>query len=333
MPVIAKSHVFPLPPEGLQCCATSYTSSRTEHHSVRDGLTLIFTHGLGGHKEQWDLTISKLLDLDTNSGQNGICEIWAVDFPNHGEAAVVNRPALSTRKSICSTMDYGIMLRHFLSSSHVSGRRLVGIAHSGSATAWVLASRNYKLPLEGMILVEPTLILPPLSPEDPRVVRGIANEKGVVARRDRWSSRDELASYLSVRHPWRKWDSRIFQIYLDHAFMTVETDDGASYVTPKLSKKEEAPLYLAECHSMPGSELAAICAQMPVHTIFAEYPEFISPTAKAQICDASEGRKMASIRTIKGAGHLVPQEKPVELAVMLCDILQLFMSLQMKAVL
>ncbi|KAH7927430.1 alpha/beta-hydrolase [Leucogyrophana mollusca] len=322
-----ESHVFPLPPHGFFCCAHRYVPST----ATTNGLTLVFTHGLGGHKELWVPTIEKLLQLSSEE-KYAIREVWALDFTNHGEAAIHNRTALAKWGAVCTTMDFADMLRYFLATPFVTGHRLVAIAHSGSSTSWVLANRALgKLPLVGLILVEPTLMFPGMPPDDHRVIHGNANVKGVLSRRDRWKDREATLKYLSSRHPWKKWDPRVLQQHLDHGFMTV-SDGNESYVTPTLTKEEEAPLYLCESHIIPPSELGRICLQIPVHIVWAEYPEFISPLAKEEIIDAA-GRRAASVRTISGAGHLVPQEKPDKLASFIHDILASLASLPLKAAL
>ncbi|KAH7912724.1 Alpha/Beta hydrolase protein [Hygrophoropsis aurantiaca] len=294
-----ESHVFPLPPHSLLCCAHRYVPSTTKS----DGLTLIFTHGLGGHKELWTPTIEKLLQLSSNANY-ALREIWALDFTNHGQAAIHNRVALAKRNMVCTTMDYADMLRHFLATSFVKNHNIIVIAHSGSSTSWVFANRTAgRLPLTALILVEPTLMFPGMAPDDHRITRGNANVKGVLTRRDRWKDRESTLKYLSVRHPWKKWDPRVLQLHLDHGFMTVSADPE-TYFTPTLTKEEEAPLYLCESHIIQPSDLGKICSQMPVHVVWAEHPEFISPLAKEEILDAAE-RKTASVRTLPGAGHLV----------------------------
>jgi len=60
-----------------------------------DALTLIFSHGTSFHKEQWEPLIDDLLKRIEKGGQKvKIREIWTIDCPNHGEAAVVNEEAL-----------------------------------------------------------------------------------------------------------------------------------------------------------------------------------------------------------------------------------------------
>lgn len=57
-----------------------------------DALTLIFAHGTGYHKEQWEPTVLDLLNMARNDLL--IREIWSVDCPNHGDSAIVNENTL-----------------------------------------------------------------------------------------------------------------------------------------------------------------------------------------------------------------------------------------------
>lgn len=109
-------HEFPLPATiagadvPLKCTALRYPVSQS-------GLTLIFTHGVSGRtsegvipystfnlsprhpdKEQYHTTITRLLSLRDKATYD-IREIWSIDFPNHGEAATLNRRLLDEHKA------------------------------------------------------------------------------------------------------------------------------------------------------------------------------------------------------------------------------------------
>lgn len=54
-------------------------------------LTLILTHCVGAHKEQWEITLAKLFALTQSAGQQklSIREAWSIDNPNHGESGAI----------------------------------------------------------------------------------------------------------------------------------------------------------------------------------------------------------------------------------------------------
>lgn len=70
---------------------------RTANYDVTpssDAFTLIFAHGTGFHKEQWEPTLSDLWDHVGRQSGVTIREAWSVDCPNHGDAAVLNEKTL-----------------------------------------------------------------------------------------------------------------------------------------------------------------------------------------------------------------------------------------------
>ncbi|KAF8835770.1 hypothetical protein BDN67DRAFT_937612 [Paxillus ammoniavirescens] len=335
----SERHVLPLSatlggvPVALRCSALRYPVSRR-------GITLLFTHGISGHKEEYHTVITTLLKI-YDTAKYDIREIWSIDFPNHGETATLNRPVLEEHKErgvregfngTCTTLDCAIYLNAFLSSPALRGHSVVGMAHSGSCTVWVHAltkfagTSSHKHP-HALILLEPTLMFPSLSPTDPRSIHGAANVRGALAKRDKWSSRADARRWLigNGKGLWAKWDKNALDLFVEYAFEDVSSSEG-SYTTPTLRKDEESSLYPCLAHTIEPSQLATVCSALNidgkqgVHVLWAEVEEFISKTAKADIVDAAEHR-ITTQHTIKGAGHLVPQEAPDELADALNEVL------------
>ncbi|KAG0697843.1 Alpha/Beta hydrolase protein [Suillus ampliporus] len=314
-------------PVELKCSTLYYPVS-----SAKDGLTLVFTHGIAGHKEQYDPTITRLLSHDQTRA--AIRDVWVLDFPNHGQTALHNRPVLDARKAggkgVCTTADFALYLQAFLSSPLLKTNSVVGIAHSGSCTLWIfaLASTNPCPTPFALIMVEPTLMFPSLSSTDPRSIHGAANVRRSLAKRDRWSNRETLMKWLvGGKGVWRKWDERVLSTYVRYGFEEVDESAGAgkSYVTPTLRKDEESPLYACLSHTVEPEALGRVCrvvgeAGRGVHVVWAEFEEFVSKAVREEILDAAENR-VVSQRIIKGAGHLVPQEKPDRLGDAFIEIL------------
>jgi hypothetical protein len=96
MTIASQSYVFdPRPNHPLLVTAKRYWLTNSRYLNDPDALTLIFTHGTGFHKEQWEPTIDDLNALladDSNSVK--VREMWSIDAPNHGDAAVLNEKAL-----------------------------------------------------------------------------------------------------------------------------------------------------------------------------------------------------------------------------------------------
>lgn len=317
-------------PVELKCSTLYYPVS-----CAKDGLTLVFTHGLASHKEQYDPTIARLLSHAQTRAT--IRDIWVLDLPNHGQTALLNRPVLDARKAagkaMCTTKDFALYLRAFLSTPSLKSSTVVGVAHSGSCTLWIFALTSMPPSLTpfALIMVEPTLMFPSLTPTDPRSIHGAANVRGSLAKRDRWMDREALTRWLvGGKGVWRKWDKRVLSGYVRYGFEEAnESDLGTgkkkSYVTPTLRKDEESPLYACLSHTVEPESLGRACraveeAGRGVHVIWADFEEFVSKAAKKEILDAAEHR-VVSQRIIKGAGHLIPQEKPDEFGEALVEIL------------
>ncbi|KAH0826887.1 Alpha/Beta hydrolase protein [Lanmaoa asiatica] len=319
----------------LKCSALRYSVSQ-------GGVTLILTHGISGYKELYHTTITRLLSLKDTTYD--IREIWSIDFPNHGEAATLNRRLLDEHKvngerqgfdGTCTTMDFAAYLHAFLALPRFRGHNVVGMGHSGSCTVWVHALTKFAhVQLNALILLEPTLMFPFMSPTDPRMIHGAANVRGALAKRDTWPSRTELKRWLTTngKSIWNRWDPRVLDLYVEHAFEEVVRPEGqGSHITPRLRKDEEASLYTCLAHTIEPSQLAAVCTALNgvgkrgVHIIWAEFEEFISKTAKADILDAAEHR-IATQRTVMGSGHLVPHLKPDALGDAIHEVLGLIGS-------
>jgi hypothetical protein len=72
------------------------TKRHVAANAPQDGLTLLFTHGTGFHKECWEPAIQHLYDSTQGHGSVKIRECWTIDAPNHGESAVLNEKTLRT---------------------------------------------------------------------------------------------------------------------------------------------------------------------------------------------------------------------------------------------
>ncbi|KAI6100606.1 hypothetical protein F5141DRAFT_308717 [Pisolithus sp. B1] len=190
----------------VRCAALRYPVSKS-----KQGLTLVLTHGLSSHKESYHPTIAHLLRMNATGNRyiNMIREIWSIDMPNHGESAVLNRAYLEDRQERgrkegwdgkCTTMDFTSYLNAFLSIPQLQGHRVVGVAHSGSSTPWtnvftLFKRRSHPHPF-ALLFIEPVIMFPGMSSNDPRVAHSNANMRGSLAKRDKWSSRAEAKRWL-----------------------------------------------------------------------------------------------------------------------------------------
>jgi hydroxymethylglutaryl-CoA lyase len=71
------------------------TANRYPFSEDSEGLTLVFAHGTGFHKEQWEPTIEDLKKLlEDDRAVTKIREVWSIEAPNHGDSAILNEEVL-----------------------------------------------------------------------------------------------------------------------------------------------------------------------------------------------------------------------------------------------
>ncbi|KAG2753482.1 hypothetical protein P692DRAFT_20828975 [Suillus brevipes Sb2] len=149
---------------------------------------------------------------------------------------------------MCTTKDFALYLRAFLSTPSLESNTVVGIAHSGSCTLWIFALTSMPPSLTpfALIMVEPTLMFPSLTPTDPRSIHGAANVRGSLAKHDRWTDMEALT---------RKWDKRVLSGYVRYGFEEAnESDLGTGK-----KKNEESPLYACSSHTVEPESLGCVC--------------------------------------------------------------------------
>jgi hypothetical protein len=89
-----ESFIFdPRPYYPLLATANRYLRSDSLHSNDPDALTLVFVHATGFHKEIWEPTMEDLYSFAERS-ELKIREMWSIDAPNHGEAAILNEKSL-----------------------------------------------------------------------------------------------------------------------------------------------------------------------------------------------------------------------------------------------
>jgi hypothetical protein len=90
----------------------------TPELSKPNGLTLLCVHGAGTRKyhpsffsapncsrtdkEQWEPTVKQIfLQAKTITSEFILRDVWSVDWPSHGEGAIINEAALKNRPAFC----------------------------------------------------------------------------------------------------------------------------------------------------------------------------------------------------------------------------------------
>ncbi|KAJ6607605.1 Alpha/beta hydrolase fold-1 [Mycena sp. CBHHK59/15] len=317
------------PGRSLKMAAKRYCTSESAADAA--GLTLLFAHCIGAHKEQWEPTIAGMFALQNRAGtprHQRVREAWAFDWQNHGDSAVLNRELLlgAGREDGVSAFEWAGAIAAFVRSPRMQGQRIVAIGHSAGAGTMVVSTQHMPTPpYAALVLIEPSLAAPPLfhahvAPTLPAIVAA------TTLRRASWASRAEAHAWLAPRAPWRGWDARVLQAFVDYGLH--ETSDGDAGVALKCAPQQEAVAYPdVQPHFAAVRALPRIGAQ--VHVVWASRSEWCAfcrvgvhrpQIIQNALADAVPGRTFASVTRVEG-GHMLVQEQPDRMARAICDVL------------
>ncbi|KAF9530923.1 Alpha/Beta hydrolase protein [Crepidotus variabilis] len=320
--------------------ANRYYTLQWEERSQTDSsaLTLIILHSTSFHKEIWEPTLTDFIRLTTKAEDTSISEdqsykrcrtvnvrdIWAIECPNHGASAQLNLRVKSEPDSgNFSCSKYAEAVHRFLSvpPHHPDGpkvdfrkRTLVGVGHSLGANAiLLLQSIKPYFDFSFLVIVEPlvtALGLEHLEPLRERLIRR-AQKRDLV-----WESREKATLALSRS---AKWDPRVVDVFVQHGLYEEPKLNG---YTLYCSPKQEIAMYEdIDGPTKPVEVIQNICHRTPIHLLLGEYADFVPAHLHQALIDPSSGRHFASVTTMKNSGHLIPQQKPTELAKWLLDVL------------
>ncbi|KAF6754126.1 Alpha/beta hydrolase fold-1 [Ephemerocybe angulata] len=318
---------------------------RGEYDMNTNGLTLVMLHSSSFHKETWEACLETLFSLADASGV-AVREAWAIECPNHGESAVLNTAFFEVPpySNHFGCEGYSQAVHRFLTRAPVPfhDRQLVGIGHSlGANTILMIQTFRPAFPFSSLILVEPMVSSigdMALQPLRDRLVEQARK------RRDKWTSREEARIALHKKcggRRWKgvtrgKWDERVINSFVEHGLVPKasegsqndrkKTDDRNGDMTSFVlacTKQQEINMYTDDQGSVaPVEVLDQISSKLPIHLILGELKDYIPAHVHAALVGPAPGRNFASISMMPNVGHLVPQEKPDELAVAIIKILQ-----------
>ncbi|KAJ6459745.1 alpha/beta-hydrolase [Mycena vitilis] len=306
---------------------------------TRSSVVLVFSHSVASHKETWEPIAEYLFEFQGATTSEGvhIAEVWSMDSPNHGEAAAVNEEALLDRPRGFSAYECGRGIQTLLNSGLVvPDTKIVSIGHSAGACIMICCTTEYsldRLPFASMILIEPTMMTEEafvqwLAKRRPTQDIGKGGRssreaapylpKQTEMRTDSWASRAAAHTWLRARRPWKRWDPSSLALFVKYGLRDLPTatyPTSTEGVTLACTRVQETAGYMYERDGVDATaRLADLCARIPVHCIFGAENDFVKVETQHDLCDAARGRRMTSVSKIAGAGHLVTQEKPYELA-------------------
>ncbi|KAH7925336.1 alpha/beta-hydrolase [Leucogyrophana mollusca] len=319
----SRSYVFdPRPNFPFFLAAKRYWTDGVEHD--KDSRTLVFAHATGFHKEHWEPTIGDLCKLfrEQEHGNVKIREMWSIDAPNHGDAAILNEDTLRWGyEKAFSWEDYGRGIHAFLTGLGTGidvdfrGHNFVGIGHSMGAIA-IMLSTTFQPPLKysSIQLIEPMLL--------GRQWNTFGNflQQGALNRRDIWPSTEEAYRIMKGRPSWRAWDDRVLRVYVDHGLRslpTLEYPEQTGGVTLKCTRQQEAATFSDYTSRVIAYNLLQYLAKRtPIHFVYGAIDDYTAAEVKDDVLNNGSGgiENLARVVRVSGAGHLVLQTHPTAVA-------------------
>ncbi|KAH7912290.1 Alpha/beta hydrolase fold-1 [Hygrophoropsis aurantiaca] len=322
----SKNYIFDARPDlPFQITAKQYWFEDTPYSA--DAYTLVFAHAAGFCKEQWETVIDgifKLLRQSEDTNGDGlptkfkIREMWTIDAPNHGAAAILNEQVLQWGyDNVFSWETYGRAVHAFLSGhgsrtdSYFRGHNIIGIGHSLGATAVMLSTTfQPSISYKSIHIFEPMIYGQQWELKLRDFFLDVA-----LKRRDIWPSSEEAFNVMRNRSARKTWDERILKLFVRHGLRTLPTldyPDKTIGVTLSCSKKQEAAL----CRD-PTSQVLAynllrhLIKKVPTHITYGSIHEYPAASRYDILHNASGGiEQFSSVSEIEGAGHLVVHTHP-----------------------
>ncbi|KAF9472069.1 alpha/beta-hydrolase [Pholiota conissans] len=313
--------------------ANKYSTKQSE--SNVDGLTLVFLHAVGLHRETWEVTIQKLLDLDQPSSAHKsiIRDTFSIEIPNHGESALLNENAIAAQFSDSwPTRIIAESTHQFLTAGPGQGagvnfadRKIVGIGHSiGAAALFLMRDIEPAVRFHAIIAIEPGISIK----EHPATFK---SSQMLTAwtwlRRDVWPTRKAAKKDLESSPVHSMWDPKVLDLFIKYG---LRTHSAAKYkapfafagVTTCASKAQEAACYRSEHLVVDAMNAYTLRTQeLPVHIIFGKIHDVGPAELQDILSDKSACRYPASVSYIEGAGHLAVQQRPESVASCISSIL------------
>ncbi|KAH9852495.1 alpha beta-hydrolase [Lenzites betulinus] len=298
---------------------------------AQGGLTMVFLHGIGCHKETWEPILRTLLDLrDRLYPGLAIAELWTLDCVQHGDSALLNEAVLG---DIFDCAEYARDLANFMlyylptdagapiptnlprhaeaeatrrKRDGIRGRTIVGVGHSIGACAYVNPAIDYPNLFSALVLVEPFTI--------PEFIKALdmhrKNETLCMRRQWRWDSRADAIKGITSSPYYKQWDARMIDAFVEHALTT--TPDGR--VRTKTHPVLEASMLFERRMVYEAWEvIPRIPARVALHWVYGG----VAPRAGSRANQAQTAwrRPVNTSNDFHSAvGHMLPQQAPQLLA-------------------
>ncbi|KZT43148.1 hypothetical protein SISSUDRAFT_743305 [Sistotremastrum suecicum HHB10207 ss-3] len=257
--------------------AIRYTPVRKSTDISRQrGLSLILLHAIGLHKETWQPVVERM--FDEASGEQNICEAWSIEYPDHGQSAVINDEILSSiPPGSWGPQNYADAIYSLITGMpgghDLLQRDLVLVSHSfGAYISPFLLQAKPRIPFRSAILID-SYLCPPNKKRDTKGSGHIAFALNRVAS---WANRAAAARHLA-RHPFTKpWTLASRDLFIRYGLRQLKitqlplADAGEQGLELTCTREREAAMYHAGITDTEGIKKLEqlFSSALPIHLIF-----------------------------------------------------------------
>jgi pimeloyl-ACP methyl ester carboxylesterase len=193
-------------------------------------------------------------------------------------------------------------LASFCRSQAINESLVVG--HSMGATVLTIAVAHYELKPRGMVLIEP-IFLPGEFYEANINLKDHPLASKSLKRKNNWKNEEEAVSYIKSRPLFEDWDEEILRLYIKYGLQKQQEGN----LTLTCSPESEAAIFMGGRKDNPWPLLGKInCPVLVVEAEESENKKFIDIKRAASLL------KRGKYTSVAAAGHLIPMQKPKELA-------------------
>ncbi|RIB10818.1 Alpha/beta hydrolase family-domain-containing protein [Gigaspora rosea] len=293
------SHNFPasldrqIPGEGghLRIAANSYVTTSNDTKNNDGKISLVFAHATGFHKELWN-PIIKLLHERRHRWNGG--DMWALDCSNHGNSAILNQDILPDK---FVWTDYTRDILQLIDKAKIQ-KPIIGIGHSLGGTCILMAEIIRPGTFDSILVIEPGL--------KPTTLELFEFKSTTITnRRDRWPNREAAHANFSKSKFFQSWDPEMLNLYVQYGLYELPSGE----VTLKCPKTQEFCTFfdINERYST-FHQMSKI--QCPILFVVGNHSNFDYQDLALHKMSQCQRSELISI----DASHLVPMEKPIQVA-------------------
>lgn len=178
------------------------------------------------------------------------------------------------------------------------------VGHSMGGAVMAIAAGRFGMEAAKMILIEPILLPREFYAIQLRVEEHPLAGKSI-KRRNYWKNASEARQYLKSKAFFRTWDEEMRDVYLNYGL--IPSDNGGLELA--CHPRKEAALFMGSMGYDPWPILPAVTC--PALVLEGELTENKGVIDFKKIANTMP---QGQYRLVPGAGHLIPMEKPQEIA-------------------